>query len=85
VKWVLIGGLVGLFILGVIFVWRKPEREAVSRPAAELDGEVRHGLDDIKETLFRLELRKQAGTISEDEYAQERRRAEKLLRQLVRG
>jgi hypothetical protein len=39
----------------------------------------------LKDTLFRLELRRQAGTISEAEYNQERARAEKVLRDLVRG
>ena len=39
----------------------------------------------LKDTLFRLELRRQAGTISEEEYNQERARAEKVLRDLVRG
>jgi outer membrane protein TolC len=42
-------------------------------------------LDALKEQLFRLELRHQAGTITETEYAQERARAEKVLRDLVRG
>jgi hypothetical protein len=42
-------------------------------------------MDALKDTLFRLELRRQAGTISEDEYKQERARAEKILRDLVRG
>jgi hypothetical protein len=42
-------------------------------------------LDYLKEQLFRLELRHQAGTISDEEYASERARAEKVLRDLVRG
>jgi hypothetical protein len=42
-------------------------------------------LDALKDTLFRLELRRQAGTISEAEYTQERARTEKVLRDLVRG
>jgi hypothetical protein len=42
-------------------------------------------LDYLKEQLFRLELRHQAGTISEEEYASERARAEKVLHDLVRG
>ena len=52
---------------------------------AEVDAAVGTSLDALKERLFRLELRKQAGTISEEEYAQERARAEKVLRDLVRG
>jgi hypothetical protein len=46
---------------------------------------VNASLDSLKEDVFRLELRKQAGTISEEEYAREKSRVEKLLRDLVRG
>jgi hypothetical protein len=52
---------------------------------AEVDVAIGTSLDALKERLFRLELRHQAGTISETEYAQERARAEKVLRDLVRG
>jgi len=52
---------------------------------AEVDAAIGTSLDGLKERLFRLELRHQAGTISEEEYAQERARAEKVLRELVRG
>ena len=52
---------------------------------AEVDAAIGTSLDALKERLFRLELRHQAGTISETEYAKERGRAEKVLRDLVRG
>ena len=52
---------------------------------AEVDAAIGTSLDALKERLFRLELRHQAGTISEAEYAQERAHAEKVLRDLVRG
>jgi hypothetical protein len=52
---------------------------------ADVDAAVGTSLDALKDTLFRLELRRQAGTISEAEYNQERARAEKVLRDLVRG
>jgi hypothetical protein len=42
-------------------------------------------LEYLKDQLFRLELRHQAGTIPDEEYASERARAEKVLRDLVRG
>jgi len=61
---------------------------APKEPAATLedvDAAVGTSLDALKERLFRLELRHQAGTISEEEYAQERARAQKVLRDLVRG
>jgi hypothetical protein len=59
-----------------------PERSA---NMAHVDAAVGTSLDALKDTLFRLELRRQAGTISEEEYNQERARAEKVLRDLVRG
>ena len=52
---------------------------------AQVDAAVGTSFDSLKDTLFRLELRRQAGTISEEEYARERARAEKVLRDLVRG
>jgi hypothetical protein len=57
-----------------------------SSPAiAEVDREVRGSLDELKDNLFRLELRRQAGTITESDYTRERERVEKILRDLVRG
>jgi hypothetical protein len=51
----------------------------------EVNRQVTGSLDEMKEKLFRLELRRQAGTIGEDDYARERQRIEQLLRDLVRG
>jgi hypothetical protein len=61
-----------------------PDRTQSPR-LAEVDTAVGVSLDSLKDQMFRLELRRQAGTISEEEYAQERARAEKVLRDLVRG
>ena len=58
---------------------------ARSANLAEVDVAVGTSLDALKDTLFRLELRRQAGTISDEEYNKERARAEKVLRDLVRG
>ena len=52
---------------------------------ADVNREVRGSLDELKDVLFRLELRRQAGTISEEDYARERDRIEKTLRDLVKG
>ncbi len=113
-KWVLLAGFGALFILGLVFLWRrpvaapaaetaaapapklrggrarrresKPQRDAgIAQAAAEVERAVSQSLDELKDTLFRLELRRQAGTISEEEYARERGRAEKVLRDLVKG
>jgi hypothetical protein len=52
---------------------------------ADVDNQVQGSLDDLKNNIFRLELRRQAGTISEEDYTRERARVEKALRDLVRG
>jgi hypothetical protein len=68
------------------------QEEVETRPAAraislaeKVDQEVNTSLDSLKNTLLRIELRRQAGTISEEEYARERARAERMLRDLVQG
>jgi hypothetical protein len=58
---------------------------SAAEAVAEVNREVRGSLDELKDGLFRLELRRQAGTIGEEEYARERQRMEKVLRDLVRG
>ena len=47
--------------------------------------EINANLESLKDTLLRIELRRQAGTISDEEYARERGRTEQLLRDLVQG
>lgn len=51
----------------------------------ELIQEVRGSLDELKDSLFRLELRREAGTISEEEYIRRRDRIQKTLREFVKG
>jgi hypothetical protein len=58
---------------------------AASQSLGEVNREVGASLDQLKDTLFRLELRHQAGTISEQEYLEQRARAEKVIRELVKG
>ena len=99
-KWPLIAGFVGIFALGAMLLARKPvvavaggapmvSGTAASAPKSnalsQVDAAVGTNLDALKDQMFRLELRRQAGTISEEEYAQERAHAEKVLRELVRG
>ena len=99
-KWPLIAGFVGIFALGAMLLARKPvvavaggvsvaSGAAPSAPASaslsQVDAAVGTSLDALKDQMFRLELRRQAGTISEEEYTRERARAEKVLRDLVRG
>jgi hypothetical protein len=63
-----------------------PTSASLSTPAMEnVNAAVAASLEYLKEQLFRLELRHQAGTIPDEEYASERARAEKVLRDLVRG
>jgi hypothetical protein len=51
----------------------------------KIQQEVDTNLESLKDSLLRMELRRQAGTISDEEYARERGRAEQLLRELVQG
>ena len=53
--------------------------------AASLDRSVRGSLDELKDILFKLELRREAGTITEAEYISERDRVQQILRDLVKG
>jgi hypothetical protein len=65
-----------------------PATASTSSPTPSIENvnaAVAASLEYLKEQLFRLELRHQAGTIPDEEYASERARAEKVLRDLVRG
>jgi hypothetical protein len=62
-----------------------PGSSSAASASAELDREVRGSLDELKDVLFRLELRREAGTITEADYARERDRVQKALRDLVKG
>jgi hypothetical protein len=99
-KWPLIAGFGAIFALGAMLLARKPvaavaggvpvgggvtPSPAASAALSQVDAAVGTSLDALKDQMFRLELRRQAGTISEEEYARERARAEKVLRDLVRG
>jgi hypothetical protein len=66
----------------------KKEKRVEAQPStsvAEVQRGVSHSLDELKERLFRLELRHQAGTISDQDYALEREKTEKILREMLRG
>jgi hypothetical protein len=52
---------------------------------ADVHREVSGSMDELKDRMFRLELRHQAGTIAEEEYVSERARLEQTIRGLVRG
>ncbi|HXN21266.1 MAG TPA: carboxypeptidase-like regulatory domain-containing protein [Candidatus Dormibacteraeota bacterium] len=116
-KWPIISGFGALFLLGAMFLWRKPaaafangapanasggtfagargvkqNAPSAEQPAVEIldpventTQQVQTSLDGLKDSLFRLELRHQAGTVSDDEYARERARFEQILRELVKG
>ena len=53
--------------------------------SSTMEREVRSSLDELKDTLFRLELRREAGTLAEADYVRERDRVQKVLRDLVKG
>ena len=56
-----------------------------SNTAAAVQQQVTANLDSLKDSIFRLELRRQAGTVSEEDYAREKAKLDKLLRDLVKG
>ena len=62
-----------------------PSRANNGGASPNLDREVRGSLDELKDVLFRLELRREAGTITEEEYISERDRVQQVLRDLVKG
>jgi hypothetical protein len=111
-KWILVGGFASIFVLGFIYLFRRPQvitptnegvpavaamaaqmshpvastpKPVKAETVADVTRAVRGSLDELKDSLFRLELRRQAGTITEDEYERERGQMEKVLRDLVRG
>ncbi len=57
----------------------------VANVSAEVQQSVAVSMDSLKEQIFRLELRRQAGTISEEDYEREKARFDKLLRDMVQG
>jgi hypothetical protein len=103
-KWILVGGFVALFLLGLLFLARQPQIAIAAADAASaqppkfpistaaavdvatnLDRAVRGSLDELKDMLFRLELRREAGTINESDYAAARDHIQQALRDLVKG
>jgi hypothetical protein len=64
---------------------KAPKASKAAVIMAEVQQQASHSLDEIKENLFRLELRHQAGTISEEDYTRERARAEKYLHDILQG
>jgi len=70
----------------------KPEKAPSAAPApnvasasvsSAIDQHVASNMESLKDQIFRLELRRQAGTISEQDYAREKAQFEKHLRDLM--
>jgi hypothetical protein len=64
---------------------QKRGRSKAADAIDDVNQNVHGSLDQLKENLFKLELRRQAGTIAEEDYAREHARMQKLLRDLVKG
>lgn len=58
---------------------------AAGNVATVVNNHVTQTMESLKDQIFRLELRRQAGTISEDDYVKEKARFDQLLRDLVQG
>ena len=57
-----------------------PEAQPFTKPTTpspNVNAEVQGSLDELKENLFKLELRRQAGTIAEEDYEREHARMQK--------
>ncbi len=76
---------VGVIAANIASPRRWDPAPVVAETVAEVNREVRGSLDELKDSLFRLELRRQAGTMTESDYQRERQQMEKVLRDLVRG
>ncbi len=63
----------------------QPPTQPTRSSAASVDREVKGNLNELKDSLFRLELRREAGTITEEEYVRQRDSVQKTLRDLVKG
>ncbi len=62
-----------------------PRAKRHDAAAESASREVEQKLDQIKDKLLQLELRHQAGTLSEEEYAVQRQQVEENLRTLLKG
>jgi hypothetical protein len=66
----------------------KPKK-APPMPSANASSDLEHSvtvsMDALKDQIFRLELRRQAGTISEEDYTREKNKFDQLLRNIVQG
>ena len=62
-----------------------PAASAANHAAQQVDQHVAVTMESLKEQIFRLELRRQAGTISEQDYAQEKAKFDQILRDMVQG
>jgi hypothetical protein len=56
-----------------------------SSAAQQVANHVTANMESLKEQIFRLELRRQAGTISEEDYVREKAKFDQLLRDMVQG
>jgi len=62
-----------------------PAASAANHAAQQVDQHVAVTMESLKEQIFRLELRRQAGTISEQDYAREKAKFDQILRDMVQG
>lgn len=99
-KWVFVACFGALFALGAIFLAKRPQQVVATAPSsngskrkpkaadnliAQAEAKAHGSLDALKDQIFRLELRRQAGTISDEDYFRQREHVEKTLRELVQG
>lgn len=64
---------------------KTPPVTSPANASSDVEHSVTLSVDALKDQIFRLELRRQAGTISEEDYTREKNKFDQLLRDMVQG
>lgn len=64
---------------------KTPPVTSPANASSDVEHSVTLSMDALKDQIFRLELRRQAGTISEEDYTREKNKFDQLLRDMVQG
>lgn len=96
--WIVGGAVAVLLLVGTLFFWRgstaqpnlpdsaseKQKEHQKERAAGTVPTGLEENLDRVKREFLQLKRDRQGGTISDEDYARERERAEQALREILR-
>lgn len=96
--WIVGGAVAVLLLIGTLFFWRgstaqanlpdstsgKQKERQEERAAGTVPTGIEENLDRVKKEFLQLKRGRQGGTISDEDYARERQRAEQALREILR-